>query len=328
MVQWISNQPTVTSKGVEISLKQQGAVCFMPPLINIARTSTPFLSNGQSYQLFHQRWFGFEPHENSRQASTPVISCPVEPKFHGLNQWLRYSPEVSAIVGTKFFGGHVLDVLRSQTNAALFCSSEKVNVRQLVRSSLTSAGLAANTMRSIFSIAGPHALHGKVASATDSPLLAGLSSVGAATLNATFLETAFVTRTPAYASLRYAHVLKTSALPLAGCYFLRETPYMIALLGLPDDMSLSKKLLVTACLAGASFFPDAASRGVFDGRLRHPERTGAWDQFKQPFNQLVRDIKVNGGHRLMSAIGVRMVTITANVALYKAIFQWIQPPSN
>ena len=56
MVQWISNQPTVTSKGVEISLKQQGAVCFMPPLINIARTSTPFLSNGQSYQLFHQRW--------------------------------------------------------------------------------------------------------------------------------------------------------------------------------------------------------------------------------------------------------------------------------
>ena len=136
----------------------------------------------------------------------------------------------------------------------IICSSEKVNVRQLVRSSLTSAGLAANTMRSIFSIAGPHALHGKVAPATDSPLLAGLSSVGAATLNAAFLETAFVTRTPAYASLRYAHVLKTSALPLAGCYFLRETPYMIALLGLPDDMSLSKKLLVTACLAGASFF--------------------------------------------------------------------------
>ena len=77
----------------------------MPPLINIARTSTPFLSNGQSYQLFHQRWFGFEPHENPWQASTPVISCPVEPKFHRLNQWLRYSPEVSAIVGTKFLGG-------------------------------------------------------------------------------------------------------------------------------------------------------------------------------------------------------------------------------
>ena len=59
MVQWISNQPTVTSKGVEISLKQQGAVCFMPPLINIARTSTPFLSNGQSYQLVSSTvvWF-------------------------------------------------------------------------------------------------------------------------------------------------------------------------------------------------------------------------------------------------------------------------------
>ena len=327
MVQWHSSQPMVTSKGVEISFKQQGVVCFMPPFINFPRASAPLILKGQP-QLYHQRLFGLEPQANPQQESTPVNSCPVEPKFHRLNQWLQYSPEVSAIVATKFFGGHVLDVLRSQTNAALFCSSKKVNIRQLVRSSMTSAGLAANTMRSIFSIAGPHALHGKVASATDSPLLAGMSSVGAATLNATFLETAFVTRTPAYASLRYAHVLKTSALPLAGCYFLREAPYMIALLGLPDDMSLSKKLLVTACLAGASFFPDAASRGIFDSRLRYPERTGVWDQFKQPFNQLLSDTKINGGNHLLPAIGIRMATITANVALYKAIFQWIKSPSN
>ena len=85
---------------------------------------------------------------------------------------------------------------------------------------------------------------------------------------------------------------------------------------------------MTACLAGLRFFRMLLPEAYLTDDFVYPERTGAWDQFKQPFNQLVRDIKVNGGHRLMSAIGVRMVTITANVALYKAIFQWIQPPSN
>ena len=233
---------------------------------------------------------------------------------YSLNPFNFIPPQILANLIAKSLGGHQLDVLRSKVNASIvkgaFISS------RTVISSLTYKGLGSNLFRSTLSTAIPGKLFEETYNQTSSSILATSATLGFSTLNALIIETKFVTQTPTFQSLEYGQVLSNSWGALGITYALREAPYLVALVGLSNNMSGVEKVMVTSFLAAISFFPDAASRGILNMHLNNTLPKTVIEQFKLPIYQMVKDCHKNGVKRMLPGILIRTVSISLFVYWY------------
>ena len=234
--------------------------------------------------------------------------------YSGLHFFDIVPTQVVANAVAKFFGGHQLDIMRSEVNAKIV-QSAPVNYRTFLRS-LTYNGLGANLFRSTLSTGIPGKLFEETYNQTSSTILATSATIGFSTLNALFIETKFATQTPAFRSLNYLSVLSSSGASLCICYALREAPYLIALVGLTSHTGALEKAVLTSFLAAISFFPDAASRGVLNMNLNHSLPKSSFQQIQVPFRQILNDVKQYGFRRIAPGLATRTVSISLFVHWY------------
>ncbi|MEC8677436.1 MAG: hypothetical protein VXX85_01115 [Candidatus Margulisiibacteriota bacterium] len=232
----------------------------------------------------------------------------------GLHLFDVVPTQVVANAVAKFFGGHQLDIIRSEVNAKIVQKSS-VNYRTFKRS-LTYKGLGANLFRSTLSTGIPGKLFEETYNQTSSTILATSATLGFSTLNALFIETKFATQTPAFRSLNYLSVLNSSGTSLCICYALREAPYLLALVGLTSHTGALEKVVLTSFLAAISFFPDAASRGILNMHLNHSLPTSSYEQIQVPFQQILNNVKQHGFRRVAPGLVTRTVSISLFVHWY------------
>ena len=259
----------------------------------------------------------YEDRLNKVNNETKIAAKPllfISKSQYFLNPFNLIPPQILANLIAKSLGGHQLDVMRSEVNAKIV-QQAPVNYRTFTRS-LSYKGFGANLFRSTLSTGIPGKLFEETQNQTSSTIIATSATIGFSTLNALFIETRFVTQTPAFRPLDYSSVLSSSGTSLCICYALREAPYLLALVGLPNHTSVLEKAVLTSFLAAISFFPDAASRGILNMHLNHSLPKSSSQQIQVPFRQILNDVKQNGFRRIAPGLATRTVSISLFVHWY------------